>query len=318
KRLPFIPEILAQGVIEFVKRHKPCRDYRYHLRVGRVYGDYQFKTDEIGKWIANVDGIEIEIEESVFAARYKVTLHDKIWTYYILPLRFSNRCTTTKEELELLYNLIQQEKKHLSEESSTKRTSDELTKKASSTENYFYREGEYWQIRFQGGKQFLLKHRLGLHYIAIMLHFPNQRFSPEQLEKMVRGSLPENKAGANTFPSVPQVDRKAIKDFEKRRKDIEKEIQARKEDGDFEKARELEEEKEEIEEQIRAGKFSKFAGAKQLAYKRVGENIRSALRIIQNERSGYPPLGQHLTKSLHIGVENQYNPAPPVQWDVRF
>lgn len=209
---------------------------------------------------------------------------------------------------------------------------DAVSIKEPYSKNTFRLEGDFWTISYEG-MLIRLKNAKGLHYIAYLLKNPNrdvkanelvrimetpyEDLRAKELDKMGGTYLEEQsfRKASGFGDSGNLLDSKAIEEYKKRLKEIEEELL---EEVLSDEARfKLREEKEEIEDELKAGfdrrgRPRKLGDVEEKIRKAVTNRVQYSLRTIIKE---HPALGKHLSDTLKTGATCSYTPATDIFWN---
>ena len=195
-------------------------------------------------------------------------------------------------------------------------------------EQVFRKEGEYWVLAFEG-RETRLRHRLGLSYVANLLRHPGQDVAAFDLQAAagrVRATAPEagGRAGheeslrvAGFGDSGETLDDQATAAYKQHLVDLREELGEAGENVDRERAAEIREQMEWIEDQLTSayglgGRRRKAGDVAERIRKAVSKAVGEAIAAIQRE---HPALGQHLANSIQTGTLCRYQPERLVSWD---
>lgn len=179
----------------------------------------------------------------------------------------------------------------------------------------FRRQGEYWEIGFEGATT-LIKDVKGLRLIAELLRHPGAEFHAAELLAAVEGRAPapaEGDAGA-------VLDESAKAAYRERLEDLQAEIDEAEEWGDPERAAKAREEIDFIAKELSSavglgGRDRKVASSSERARVNVTRTIKLAVQKIgEND----PDLGHYLSRAIKTGTFCSHEPDPraPVSWSL--
>lgn len=203
------------------------------------------------------------------------------------------------------------------------------------SDSVFRREGEYWELAYQG-ERCRLKDARGLHLIAYLLRFPHQEFPAPQLagvgkKPAASGTLPQpNLSVAEAVASGlgirglgnagERLDRQAQAEYKRRLAELHEEQDEAEALNDLGRLEKVHEEMEFLTDELRAahglaGRDRRDADAEELARLSVTKAIKAALQKIAEH---LPPLGRHLLVSIKTGKVCSHMPDPtrPLTWDL--
>jgi hypothetical protein len=185
----------------------------------------------------------------------------------------------------------------------------EAVGKTSMPDAAFRREGEIWTIAF-AGETIRMRDAKGLRYIAILLGAPGSEIHAGDLVGAVEGVRPA--------PSVrePVLDAAAKDAYRRRLQDLSEDLEQARDWGDPERVARIELEIEALTGELAraaglGGRDRELASPAERARVSVTKAIRTTIRAIDNN---CPPLGAHLSASIHTGRFCSYAPpgeAPP-------
>lgn len=199
--------------------------------------------------------------------------------------------------------------------------------------NKFYKEGQYWCIRFEG-KTIQLKDNLGLRYIAYLLNHQSEEVHCTELisvvhksntqsrlvyRQMSKDQIAENGLKVSGLGDAGEIiDTKAKAEYKSRLREIEKELEEVKKFNDLARIEVLEREKEFLSRELsRAyglrGQVRKAGDPNKRARQAVSHAIHRTLKII---RKHHQELWNHLKDTLHIGNFCNYSPHFPTHWSL--
>ena len=183
----------------------------------------------------------------------------------------------------------------------------------------FLRNGEYWQVGYEGQTS-SFRHRRGLELISLMLLHPHREFFALELgqdgDVDPRGLAIENGGVADS--SAPVLDAEAKRSYRERLTEIRDELERLREANEVERAAKLEEEQDFLTRELASalglfGRDRKFTSESERARKRVSIAIARAIRSIANHDAQF---GHYLERSIKTGNLCCYIPDPgnPIRW----
>ena len=195
-------------------------------------------------------------------------------------------------------------------------------------DNEMLLRGEFWDIRFNGNKQFHLKDRVGLHYIARLLESPNEIVGCEELAGLTEKRRLFNDPADESMPwdkmrmssgiaflddKVPALDTKAFAELKKELTKIESKLAAGNlkagEESKFEKEKELV-----IRHLKSAGRRNTIRPTQALrVYKAVVKAINESLVAISRNE---PQLGAHFRSAIKKGQTLCYRSVANIRWKI--
>lgn len=198
--------------------------------------------------------------------------------------------------------------------------------------NAFFKEGDVWQIRFEGESIGPITDWKGMPYIAQLLAQPGKIILATEMEAQVnpppinpkseeyRG-ISEEQLEREGLSSVSQkrhehYDKEDLKALKESLDDFDQQISQAEQDGDLATQERLMKDKEGalefLEKEMRpGGKFAYFHDDLYRAGKRVGVAITRSLSKIKKHSA---VLGGHLRSGITAGEFCTYSPHPPVEW----
>jgi len=203
--------------------------------------------------------------------------------------------------------------------------------------NIFRKDGVEWQIRYDGGKFFPLKDRVGLFYIAYLIEQGVKPLQAEDLwdahpkhrsdrsHRTVTGAAQAARVPADESDSGGSdrgnlvIDRETAQEIYVRLAEIRDELERAKEDGDAGAEMALKEEQGKLLDQVRAamtpgGDLRVFDKAHKKRHNAVRKAIMEAIEAI---RISDARLGLHLKQSIPLDRPFfQYEPANPIPWSL--
>jgi hypothetical protein len=199
-------------------------------------------------------------------------------------------------------------------------------------ENYFLRQGEYWEIRYQGHSTFLKSMR-GLHCIACLLRSPGREFHVSELlihllevpaatpavrAKGRRREIGEMSATTGASGGLPILDAQAKAEYKRRVSELRREAAEAAQFNDCARATEAQDEMNLIAHHLAAaiglgGRDRKTSSSAERARCAVTKRIKKA---IQKAGKAIPALGHHLAARIKTGYFCSYKPDPDhlVNW----
>jgi hypothetical protein len=174
------------------------------------------------------------------------------------------------------------------------------------------RHGRHWQVQ-AAGRRVLVASCRGMSYLAVLLANPGHEISALEL---ATGPHPTNTTTTETALTSgasltqPLLDEQAIRQYRRRIREVEQEIQRCVADGDHESATRMRAERDWLQAQLRAalglgGRVQSFPTAEQRARVAVGKAIRRALARIA---AADTELGAVLSATIHTGWYCVYRP----------
>jgi hypothetical protein len=189
-------------------------------------------------------------------------------------------------------------------------------------EAVFRDEGDFWTISYLG-PSFRLRDMKGLHYIAYLLRYPQERFHVRDLSAIVGGdalspAVSDPSLHADGEDAPPILDSKAKADYRARLSELRADLDEAERMNDTGRAERTRRELEFVNDELSAamglrGRDRKMSDRAERTRLRIGKTIRSALSGI---RQLDPSLAHHLTTCIRTGYFCAYLPDPyqPMSW----
>lgn len=182
--------------------------------------------------------------------------------------------------------------------------------------NRFRREGEYWDIAFEGDA-FRMKDGKGLRYIGQLLAHAGtevhalELVTPTSSGRVAPGAAPEDLRVTSSAGAGPALDAQAKVAYRRRLEELDADLAEARAFNDPERAAALEEEKGFVVQELRAavglgGRDREAASPAERARVNVTRSIRSSIARIANSS---PALADHLTESIRTGTFCAYLPG---------
>ncbi|WP_413431534.1 hypothetical protein [Crateriforma spongiae] len=176
--------------------------------------------------------------------------------------------------------------------------------------NAFYRNGQFWVVRF-GGEETFLENNVGVHYLARLLATPNASV-PAITLLASRAGIDERKL---TGSSGELADAEAVADCRRRYDDLMAEIATAESDNDIGRLGQLRAEQDELTSHLasvlgKGGRRRDATDADKIRQS-VTKAIKRTLAVLDAE---HKPLAEHLSASLSLGYAPMYSPAVEVDW----
>ena len=179
-------------------------------------------------------------------------------------------------------------------------------------ENYFYRSGDYWRIRYANGPKHLLLHQVGNEYLQILLSQPGREIIATDLLQQVQPRFDPRVLGSQG----ETIDAKARKEYRVRQQDLEELIAMANENGDATSLEGYQNELAAIEQQLAEGEGISGKLRKKTDRERVRKSVAAALERTTTSIQRYDPaLAKHLSPpTLRRGKTLCYEPRPLITW----
>jgi hypothetical protein len=196
---------------------------------------------------------------------------------------------------------------------------------AAQQEERFVREGESWDIAYDG-QSLRLRDVKGLRYIAFLLAAPGREVHVLELVAAVDGAPQADATAGDGLHAVsgtafdPLLDPQAKAEYRGRLEDLRAEYDEARGFGDDERAARIEQEIDALVEGLAraaglGGRDRQMASPAERARVNVTKAIRTAIKLAGRES---PTLEEHLAASIHTGRFCSYAPpgAAPPRWHI--
>ncbi|HEY8901777.1 MAG TPA: hypothetical protein VIM61_15300 [Chthoniobacterales bacterium] len=172
--------------------------------------------------------------------------------------------------------------------------------------NVFRREGTLWTLAFEHQVAQMPELRGFLDIARLLARAGDEVASVDLAGEAVRSA------------GVEIIDEEARRAYRARLREIEADLAEAGEAGDAARASRFEEERDELEREIKratglGGRLRKAGDSAEKARTAVTWRIRSAIRKLE---AVYPALARHLANSIRIGAFCSYRPERAVEWQV--
>jgi hypothetical protein len=180
------------------------------------------------------------------------------------------------------------------------------------------REGDFWRICF-ASKTVLIRHSRGLSLLVHLLRNPGEEIhvsaldalSPSDVAAPVAGSAPLDAPVGDLGDAGEVLDAQAKATYRRRLGELREEIEEAETNNDIGRVESLRAELEALTDQLRqatglGGRSRRAASNADRVRVAVTRRIRAA--IVQIEKH-HPPLGAHLTETIHTGYFCSYGPG---------
>jgi hypothetical protein len=176
-------------------------------------------------------------------------------------------------------------------------------------DNEFCRAGSHWDVTFDGGRTFHLRHTLGVEYLDYLLHRPGRPVSAFDLEIAIR----PDKAMARAKDSIQtHLDADAVRDYLRQLDRLRARRDEATGDGDLAAADRLDDDITAIEQELVKNGQAPDTG------ERSRGNVRKAVVAVQRKLLKGDPneqnFGRHLEQFLSLGYECCYNQPKGYRW----
>jgi hypothetical protein len=196
----------------------------------------------------------------------------------------------------------------------------------------FQRENDFWTVIYEGKKSPLLKHEVGLGYIAYLLNRPYEKvhvmevyhagkfnFDPAttHYSKMSKDQILREGLNISTLGHAgTTLDLKAIAQYKEDVRELRRERDDAERNNDLGRMEKLNIDIQTIEERLtaclaRGGKLRTDANANEKARKNVTNSVKHSLSRISKTD---PDLWRHLFDHIHTGTFCSYTPEKPTPW----
>lgn len=205
------------------------------------------------------------------------------------------------------------------------------------SENHFGKIGDIWSIAFEG-KHSILKHGLGLYYVAFLLQNQGESFGSIEIERVFADSQHDNETSnwynsmtgeqlerenlrrtdIKSIPNFQPADNRARREYLDEIQKIDKEIDEIETNHDLSKSERLEELREQREALSKAIGHRFFTRTNR-EVERSRDRVRKSInRQIKRVAKVLPELGKHLGSQIQAGVNCSYSPPNPVDWEISY
>jgi hypothetical protein len=176
--------------------------------------------------------------------------------------------------------------------------------------NVFRRRNDFWELTFEG-KTIYLKHAVGLEYLVRLLMEPRRYIPAVTLNSLRTGIDPLISTGS----SGPILDDVGRKNYERRYRELEEELDEARQNQDLGRIEKLESEMEQVTEQVLTatglgGRTRELSDIEKVR-KSVSRAVSLALARISKEHES---LGRHLTTAITSGRIFRYAPERETVW----
>jgi tetratricopeptide (TPR) repeat protein len=192
--------------------------------------------------------------------------------------------------------------------------------------NVFHREGDYWSVIFDGHTVHL-RDLKGMRYLARLLADPSREYHVLDLVAAEAGRAAQ--ADDSEPATLPRsgfgdageiLDPRAKDAYRRRLAEIDDDLEQARAIGDAERAAQADTEREFLVRELArgfglSGRHRRAASASERARAGVTRAIRQAIGRIGEH---HPPLGEHLSRTIHTGTYCSYAPDPraPAGWRI--
>jgi hypothetical protein len=176
--------------------------------------------------------------------------------------------------------------------------------------NVFLREGDNWQVSFEGLSRSLMD-RVGFAYLAHLLGHPFRDIPAVVLWAIVKCIDPRVASG----PPEGILDQIGFRKLESRYRELQDAIDDAEQKNKIELSAGLKAERERLGEEFANAMGFGGRGRKWSTAYRVQNSVSMAVsRAIEHVGKKHAPLGRHLHAFITSGFTFQYAPVPPVDW----
>ncbi len=189
--------------------------------------------------------------------------------------------------------------------------------------NVFKPNGEYWELRYQGGLPFPLRATKGLRDIWELIRRSGDEISAKELVQITTvvtsvGAISFDHLGVDNGAGLPLADEQTVAAVKQRLQDLEEEQATSRGRGDIDAAVDLGEEQAKLSHYLssvtgKRGKLRMNAGSKDRARTAVKNRIDSAIARIEKK---CPEMALHFNQSIETGLMVVYRPAIPMSWQL--
>lgn len=190
---------------------------------------------------------------------------------------------------------------------------------STAAESVFLREGDVWQIVFEG-LACRLKDSRGLQYLGLLLRHPGRQFHVTELLNLAGGAVATPKGVPDTGldlqvqrDALPGLDERARRAYRARLAELQQELEEAEGFNDAGAAERAQREIEMLTNEIAGTLRGTTAGER--ARVSVAKRLKDALDRI---RRAHPVLADHLTATVKTGFLCSYTPDPrvPIDWQM--
>lgn len=176
--------------------------------------------------------------------------------------------------------------------------------------NVFQRQGELWQLSFDGDTTFL-KDSVGLEYIARLLIEPDREIPAVTMLAARVGIDP-----LVMYGSLGEVlDDQARDQYGRRYRDLQAELREAKEYNELGQIAKLEVEMEQLTNELVSATGLGGRSRKTTDIEKVRKSVSMAVsRDIERIGKHHEKLGRHLIATIHSGLTFRYAPQQKIQW----
>lgn len=196
----------------------------------------------------------------------------------------------------------------------------EQKKEVTNKKNFFRKEGDFWDVSFDGVMVSQLRHLIGMDYIKYLLENPNRpvaslafiRTPPtskeaSQLGKMHEGQLEE--VGLTESASLGfkgDISKETKENYKRRIQELEEIINDAESLG--EEVSKAQKDKKELIKQLKTFRDKSIDKPR--------TSVSNAItRAINRIRTYHPSLAEHLKKNVHLGYSCIYTPSTDPNWN---
>jgi len=199
--------------------------------------------------------------------------------------------------------------------------------------NYFYRDGQFWLVQYEGREPQHIKHLKGMFYISLLLAHPDGKpISSLEMQARLLPTAPPQCVDYYSGMSDKQlakewlyiegtegdevIEEQIRKELKKRRRDYQQEYEELQEASLGEEALRIRKDMEDLDDYLKkseghAGKVRRRAGAMERARQNVQKNIGRAKDELRDD---CPELYAHLSAYIDTRRHCTYTPEHPLQW----
>jgi hypothetical protein len=181
-------------------------------------------------------------------------------------------------------------------------------------ENVFRRKGDVWEVRFAGGKEFILRPWVGAAYLHMLLGQPGKPMRAIDMAYAVAKDPARFALGT----AGAALDEDALSAYRAKHQQLLEDIAEEEKEGDTLALQELREQQRSLAEQLKSyrglgGRARKESDDRE----RVRRSVLMAIqRVVEKIREYDRRLAEHLRHPrLRCGANPCYDPQPEVTWD---
>jgi hypothetical protein len=180
-------------------------------------------------------------------------------------------------------------------------------------QNIFRRNGRAWDVRFGGGKLFILLPSRGAAYLHLLISRSGRSFTAVELRCQATRRREQYALGDTGENS----DQQALADYRARVQELRQDLETARRNNDSGWQELIRQEMADLAAEVQragglGGRLRQEGGRREQIRQSVGVAVRRVLREIGES---CPALVEHFRNCLHLGYNPIYNPAQEVCWD---